>query len=409
MNKLPRRIAMLLLGTVFISAVWYLLRPAPLSVDVATISVGPLTVTASEDGVTRIRERYEVSTPLAGRVLRLTHNVGDAVSADETILARMEPTHPDLLDPRAVAQAQARVMAAQRRLEIARLELQTAKARAEHAETERVRLYQLRAQDAVSEAELNEATLASQLKSDAQRAAQYAIEIADYELELERSALLLTTADGSNEAGKMELEIPAPIHGRILRILHENTAVVPAGTVLMEIGDPQDLEILVDVLSRDAVRIKPGASVRILRWGGDVPLHGTVRHVEPSGFTKFSALGVEEQRVNVVIDLVESAESRQSLGDAYRVEAEITLWHADKILKIPTHSLFRIGDKWAAFLVRDGLAIQRELKIGQMNDREAEVIEGAIEGEIVIEYPGDNVRSGLRVQARLASEDRIKR
>lgn len=404
MYKLLRRIAMLLMGMIVISAAWFLLRPTPLSVDVAMISVGPLTVTANEDGVTRIRERYEVSTPLVGRVLRLTHNVGDAVSADETILARMEPTHPDLLDPRAVAQAQARVMAARRRLEIARLQLETAKAEAEHAETERVRLYQLRAQDAVSEAELNEATLASRLKSDAQRAAQYAIEIADYELELERSALLLTQADGAADQRKMELEIPAPINGRILRILHENTAVVPAGTVLMEIGDPHDLEILVDVLSRDAVRIKPGASVRILRWGGDVPLHGTVRYVEPSGFTKFSALGVEEQRVNVVIDLVESTESRQSLGDAYRVEAAITLWHADTILKIPTHSLFRIGDKWAAFFVSDGLAIQRELKIGQMNDREAEVIEGAIEGEIVIEYPGDNVRSDLRVQARVTSE-----
>lgn len=389
-----------LMGMVVMMVAWFLLRPAPLAVDLAMISVGPLTVTANEDGVTRIRERYEVSTPLAGRVLRLTHNVGDAVSADETILARMEPTHPDLLDPRAVAQAQARVKAAQRRLEIARLQLETAKAETDHAETERVRLYQLRDQDAVSEAELNQATLASRLKSDAQRAAQYAIEIADYELELEHAALLLTKADGSADAKEMELEIRAPINGRILRILHENTAVVPAGTVLMEIGDPQDLEILVDVLSRDAVRIKPGASVRIMRWGGDTPLHGSVRYVEPSGFTKFSALGVEEQRVNVVIDLIESAESRQSLGDAFRVEAEITLWHADSVVKIPTHSLFRIGDRWAAFFVSDDLAIQREVTIGQMNDREAAVIQGAVDGEYVIQYPGDNVRSGLRVVSK---------
>lgn len=389
-----------LMGMVVMMVAWFLLRPAPLAVDLAMISVGPLTVTANEDGVTRIRERYEVSTPLAGRVLRLTHNVGDAVSADETILARMEPTHPDLLDPRAVAQAQARVKAAQRRLEIARLQLETAKAETDHAETERVRLYQLRDQDAVSEAELNQATLASRLKSDAQRAAQYAIEIADYELELEHAALLLTKADGSADAKEMELEIRAPINGRILRILHENTAVVPAGTVLMEIGDPQDLEILVDVLSRDAVRIKPGASVRIMRWGGDTPLHGSVRYVEPSGFTKFSALGVEEQRVNVVIDLIESAESRQSLGDAFRVEAEITLWHADSVVKIPTHSLFRIGDRWAAFFVSDDLAIQREVTIGQMNGREAAVIQGDVDGEYVIQYPGDNVRSGLRVVSK---------
>ncbi len=404
-SKLLRRIAMLVISVFAIALAWFFLRPAPLPVDVASISAGPLVVTASEDGITRIRERYEVSTPLAGRVLRLTLNVGDSVTADETILARMEPTHPDLLDPRAVAQAQARVMAAQRRLEIARLQLETAKAEAEHAETERVRIYQLRNQDAVSETELNEATLAARLKSDAQRTAEYAIEIADYELELERSALLLTKADGSTAVANMELEIRAPINGRILRILHENTAVVPAGTVLMEIGDPQDLEILVDVLSRDAVRIKPGASVRILRWGGDAPLHGSVRYVEPSGFTKFSALGVEEQRVNVVIDLIEAADNRQSLGDAYRVEAEITLWQAESVLRIPTHSLFRVGDKWAAFFVRDGLAIQREVKIGQMNDREAELIDGAIVGETVIEYPGDNVRSGIRVQPRTANEN----
>ncbi|HBJ33256.1 MAG TPA: efflux transporter periplasmic adaptor subunit [Planctomycetaceae bacterium] len=404
MNQKLRRTAMLVMGAVFIAVAWLLLRPAPLLVDVALVSQGALTVTANEDGVTRIRERYEVSTPLAGRVLRLTHNVGDAVSADETILARMEPTHPDLLDPRAVAQAQARVMAAQRRLEIARLQLETAKAESQHAETERMRLYQLRDQDAVSESELNQATLTSRLKSDAQRTAQYTIEIADYELELERSALLLTKADGSTGPGKMELEIRAPINGRILRILHEDTAVIAAGTVLMEIGDPHDLEILVDVLSRDAVRINSGASVRILRWGGDAPLHGTVRYVEPSGFTKFSALGVEEQRVNVVIDLEEPAERRLQLGDAYRVETEIALWHADPVLKIPTHSLFRVGERWAAFFVIDGLAVQRELEIGKMNEREAEVLQGARVGDAVIEYPSDSIRSGLRVQASLARE-----
>jgi HlyD family secretion protein len=400
-NLLLRRTGWIALTTSVLFAVWYFMRPSPVPVDTAMIALGPLTVTANDSGVTRIRERYQVSTPLAGRVLRLTLDVGDAVKADETILARMEPTHPDLLDPRAVAQASARVMAAQRRLEVAKLHLETANAEAEHAETERARLYQLRLQEAISEAELNEVTLLARLKSDAQRAARYAIDIADYELELERAALLLTKGDDDDGNDKsMELEIHAPIHGRVLRILHENTAVVPAGTILMEIGDPHDLEVLVDVLSRDAVRIKPGAAVKIDRWGGDGPLSGTVRYVEPSGFTKFSALGVEEQRVNVVIDLNDPPENRLALGDAFRVEAEITLWHGESVLKIPTHALFRIGDRWAAFFVVDSAAVQRTLTIGQMNDREAEVIDGASPGEVVIEYPGNQIRQGVRVRPR---------
>lgn len=400
MNLLLRRIGWIALTASVLFAVWYFVRPSPVPVDMATIAVGPLTVTANDSGVTRIRERYQVSTPLAGRVLRLTLDVGDAVKADETILARMEPTHPDLLDPRAVAQASARVMAAERRLEVAKIQLETAIAQAEHAETERVRLYQLRNQDAISEAELNEATLLARLKSDAQRAARYAIDIADYELELERAALLLTKGDAGGNDKSMELKIHAPIDGRVLRILHENTAVVPAGTILMEIGDPYDLEVLVDVLSRDAVRIKAGAAVKIDRWGGDAPLSGTVRYVEPSGFTKFSALGVEEQRVNVVIDLNEPPENRPALGDAFRVEAEITLWHSESVLKIPTHALFRIGESWAAFFVVDSIAVERTLTIGQMNDREAEVIDGASAGEVVIEYPGNQIHRGVRVRPR---------
>lgn len=382
-----------------IAGIAWMLRPDPELVDIAEVTRGPLTVAAAEDGVTRIRERYEISTPLAGRLLRITLNVGDPVIADETVVARMEPTPPALLDPRAKAQARARVQAAERRLEVAKVSLESARAAANHAEAERVRLYQLRTQDAVSDAELQQAELLARLRSDERRSAEYTVEIAQYELELERAALILTEADADAEAVG-ELEIRAPIDGRVLRLYHENSLVIPAGTVLMEVGDPRDLELVVDVLSRDAVRIQPGADVTVRRWGGDEPLRGRVRYVEPSGFTKISALGVEEQRVHVVIDLDTPPEQRETLGDAYRVEAEITLWHADDVLRVPTSALFRVGDAWATFVVEDEVAQQRELRIGRMNDRLAEVHSGLHEGDLVIEYPGDQIRDGVRVARR---------
>jgi HlyD family secretion protein len=394
----------------------YLLQPDPVPVDMSVVSRGPLAVTAREDGLTRIRERYAISTPLTGRLMRITLDVGDPVSADQTVIARMEPTLPSLLDPRTLAQAQARVRAAERRLQVANVQLEAARAQADHAETERVRIYQSHQRGAASDAELQQAKLEARLRSDGRRAAEYSVEIAQYELELEKSALLLARGEGSgdthgdrddagdaaegNDSTEAELVIRAPIDGRVLRVHQENSAVIPAGTVLLEVGDPSDLELVVDVLSRDAVRIEPGAGVVVRRWGGDDPLHGSVRYIEPSGFTKFSALGVEEQRVNVVIDLVESPEQRQTLGDAFRVEAEITLWQTDAALLIPTSALFRQGQGWATFIVADGQARQREVEIGQMNPSLAEVLRGVDEGEWVIEYPGDRIHDGVRVAER---------
>ncbi len=395
-----RRVVWVLLAAVVLAAVVYLLQPDPVPVDLTVVSRGPLAVTAREDGLTRIRERYQISTPLAGRLLRIDLNVGDRVIADQTVVARMEPTLPSLLDPRTVAQAQARVRAAEGRLQVANLQLETTRAEADHAEAERARVYQLHRQNAASDVELRQAELEARLKANARRAAEYAIEIAQYETELEKAALLLTRGENADNAKETELVIRAPIDGRILRVQHESSAVIPAGTVLMEVGDPRDLELVVDVLSRDAVRIEPGAAVTVHRWGGDAPLHGHVRYVEPSGFTKFSALGVEEQRVNVVIDLVEPPEQRLALGDAFRVEAEITLWQTDDALTIPTSALFRSGDAWAAFVMIDNAAQLRQLDIGQMNDAMAEVIAGVDEGDVVIEYPGDRIQPGVRVVPR---------
>ncbi len=269
-------------------------------------------VRIEEDGRTRIRERYVVSTPLTGRLLRITFDVGDSVSAAETIVARMQATDSTLLDPRAVAQAKARVRAAERKLEAAKSDLTKVTVEMTFAENEMGRLRQLRARNAASDLEFAQKELLFRQETEEARSAGFAVDIAKYELELERAALMLTDPE-QRDNDEMELSIKAPIDGRILRIYQESTAVVIAGSPLMEVGDPSDLEIVADVLSRDAVRISAGDHVMLKHWGGDSPLQGRVRLIEPSGFTKLSALGVEEQRVNVIIDLSDPPESRKEL------------------------------------------------------------------------------------------------
>jgi HlyD family secretion protein len=257
------------------------------------------------------------------------------------------------------------------------------------------------------------------------RAAEHAHEIAKFELAQAKAALLRSrpTAEASDaqanstseeeEEGNGQTPAPypqqdpqwhfnilSPINGRVLRVFRESSGVVQAGDPLLEIGDPLDLEVEIDVLSRDAVKVKPGAPVLLEEWGGDRPLHGEVRLVEPSGFMKISTLGVEEQRVNVIVDLVDPPQTREALGDGFRVEARIVTAEANDVLKVPTSALFRVGDEWAVFRVENGVARQRTVKLGLQNGLEAEVREGLAEGEEVVTHPGDNVIDGRAVRAR---------
>lgn len=385
------------------------LRPQAALVDVARVDRGPLQVTVDEDGQTRIKERYIVSTPLAGQLQRIALKVGDPVVANQTILARMQPTDPSLLDPRAVAQARARVKAAEQRLEAARAELNKAEAAVNFAEVEMGRVRQLHRENAVSQRELDERVLQFRLETEEARAAAFGVDIAEYELELERAALLLTDPAAQSESAgdpeaaadaAMELQIRAPINGRVLRLYQESAGVLTAGEALMELGDPTDLEIVADVLSVDAVRVEPGADVIIDHWGGDRPLAGRVRIVEPSGFTKISALGVEEQRVNVIIDLVDPPEARSSLGDGFRVETRIVTWQRDSTLRVPTSALFRVDDQWQVFTIRDGLAQPVAVEIGVNNGITAQLLGGLDEGDAVIVHPSDAVQASAAVEPR---------
>ena len=414
MKSLVRRILLILFVAALAGVLVYGMWPAPVEADLAKVVRGSIRETVDQDGRTRLRERYIVSAPLAGRLMRISLDPGDEVEAGETLVASIEPRDPELLDARSLLQAEANVKAAEARLERTTPLLEEATANLEYAEADLRRVQQARAASAgaVTQNELENKEMLRRTRAALVRSAQHAQEIAQFELDQARAALLRSRpqeeSPGNGERSapypaqdpQWHFEIPAPINGRVLRVFQESSAVVAAGTQLLEIGDPADLEIEIDVLSRDAVKIKPGAPVLLEEWGGEKPLRGEVRLVEPSGFTKISTLGVEEQRVNVIVDLVDPPQVREALGDGFRVEARIVIAEADDVLKAPSNALFRVGDEWAVFRVEDGVARQRIVKLGLQNGLEAEVVEGLAEGDEVVSHPGDNVVDGTRVRSR---------
>lgn len=374
------------------------LRRAPARVDLAKVSRSTLIVTVDEDGRTRVKDRYVVFTPLAGRMERIPLKSGDAIDAGKTILASIEPSDPALLDARAQAETEARVKAAEAALARAEPQVRAANASLELAQVEFERIREAQAANAMSDIELDQKRLTVVMRKEEASAATFARQIAAFELEQAKAALVRTHADGTQDA--IKFQIPAPITGRILRVLRDSAGAVASGTPLLEVGDTSRLEIEVDVLSQDAVRIPAGAQVIIERWGGDAPLRGRVRLVEPSGFLKISALGVEEQRVNIIIDFLDEPAARAALGDGYRVEARIIVDEVRDALICPSGALFRSAGGWAAFKVEGGTARLTPVTIGRRNDREVEVLKGLSENDEVVVYPSDRVEDGAPVKAR---------
>jgi HlyD family secretion protein len=354
-------------------------------------------VTVNQDGKTRVRDRYVVSAPLQGQLQRIVLKASDPIAIGQMQLAIIEPNLPEFLDPREEAQAEAKVKAAESASQRAIPLQKAAEAEAALARTELERLTRLRG--SVSHLEYEAAEQRERIAAQNLRAAEFAARIADFELEMARAILIRSKPRSPGETPP-RLEILAPVSGQVLRVFQESATVVQPGTRLLEVGNPIDLEAEIDVLSVDAVKVRPGARVILEHWGGSVPLTGIVRVVEPSAFTKVSALGVEEQRVYVIVDFVDPPEKRPTLGDAYRVEARIIVWESDDALKVPAGSLFRRGEEMAVYVMSNGRAEERRVKIGQRNDTEAEVIEGLSEGERVVLYPGDRVTSGVRIKPR---------
>jgi HlyD family secretion protein len=402
MNRVKRLLWPALFVLLVAAGLGYALWPRPLPADIAGIARGPLAVVVADDGETRVRDLYVVSAPLPGRVLRFGGKVGDAVRADETVLATIVPTDPAFLDPRARAQQQAVVSAAGAAKALAEAELRRQLAELDFARAEFRRTGELHQRGIVAQAARDRAEMEVRTHEAAVGTARAALRQREFELATARATLMIPTPEGHASAAKDSccFAVKSPVAGRVLRVHQESEAVVAAGAPLVEVGDPGNLEIVVDLLSNEAVKVAPGDAARILRWGGPDALNGRVRRVEPFGRTKVSALGIEEQRVDVVIDFTDPPERWERLGHGYRVDVEIVVWQAADVLQVPIGAMFRQGDSWMVFAVRDGRAEPRRVEIGKVNDRVAEVRDGLKEGDRVIVNPSDRIGAGTLVIAR---------
>jgi len=355
------------------------LRPMPSQVETATVQFGPLNASVSEEGKTRIRQRYVVSAPISGNLRRIALKPGAEVVAGETALAVIDPLPASPLDPRTRALTVAR-------RDTAAAQLEKSRANLDLSQRELRRFEQMAASNTLSTQDLESARMRELAAARDLANAEGILRLAEAELEANSDAV----------PGQPTVII-AQNSGRILSVLQESTRPVSQGTPLLTIGDPSDLEVVVEMLSRDGAALPPQARVEIEQWGGPRPLEGRVRLVEPAAFTKISALGVEEQRVNVVVDIVTPLAERRSLGDNYRVENRVLLWEKERVLKIPSSGLFRHGNDWGAYVIRDGRAELVSVRAGHNGGREMEILSGLAEGEQVILYPGDRIHPGQRV------------
>lgn len=447
-----KRFVWLCILTGIVAAVVYGFMPKPILVDTAIVSRGTLSVTVAEDGKTRVRDRFVISAPLAGRLHRIKVRAGDPVSLPVPVerladkpddsepvngnghgdpppeaittsfspgaspaieLAIIDPIDPSLLDSRQIAQAELRVKALESGLQSASAVKAKASVASEWAKLDLDRRAGLSGKGANTKQELEDAQMLLRSRTEDLNSAKFAEQTAKYDLDLARAALLRSKPLAPEDVEKWQLRLQSPIDGLVMKVLQESETIVQQGTPLLEVGDPRDLEIDIEVLSTDAVKIRPGQTVRLKHWGGEKPLLAHVRLVEPSGYLKLSALGVEEQRVHVIAQFDTPYAERPTLGDGYRVEAEVVIWEKDDVLKVPTGALFRdkgaaqatsadkpTADIWAVFVVEKGQAVKRRIEVGRRNGLEAEVLNGLSETDLVIVHPSDRIQSQIQVQPR---------
>ena len=376
----------------------YAFLPNAVPVETAKVAKGKLAVTVQEEGKTRVKDRFTVSSPVAGIAGRIDLEVGERVSRGQALVT-IEPAPPPFLDLRRLEGAQAKVDAARAAVESAKERERAAAAREEYARASLERTKKLYESKFASQDALEAAESAARQEAAALRSAEFAVKVSESELEAARAELLSSTAKGAGNP-KERVPVLSPVDGEVLAVLHKSEGAVREGELLLAIGDPRSLEVEVDVLSADAVRIRPGQRVLFTRWGGEGTLEGKVETVEPAGFTKVSALGVEEQRVLVIAEITSPVERWAGLGDGYRLEASFLLWEGDEVLQVPSGALFRQGDGWASFSVENGKARVRPVQVGKRNGLTAEVLSGLSEGDSVIVHPSEQIRDGTRVRAR---------
>lgn len=399
MNKPTKRILLILLGILATGLLALAFRPQPMLVEVAEVTRGHFEQIVEDDGKTRVRERYVVSAPLAGKLRRIELKAGDKVNRG-ALLALIEPSIPALLDVRTERELTERLGAAEAGKQRSAATVARAQATLDKSRADLARARKLAASGFVSPTQVEQAELELKVNVRELEAAQFAEHAAGHDVETARAALMRAREGTSGKPSGRRWEVHSPVAGQVLKVIQESETAVAIGAPLLEIGDPADLEVVVDLLSTDAVQVRPGNAVRIERWGRAEPLEGRVRRVEPSAFTKISALGVEEQRVNVVIDLNPPAGKWQSLGDGFRVDARIIVASLDNVVKVPVAALFRAGDQWAVFTISGGRASKRTVDLARRGSLEAMVADGLQPGEKVIVHPGDAVKEGSRVKVR---------
>jgi HlyD family secretion protein len=389
-----------ILALAVVAGLFYAFRPQPVLVDLQDVGRGPLLVTVDDEGETRVEDVFVISTPLTGRVLRIESDVGDPVVANKTLVAEVEPADPEFLDVRSEARAEAELRAAEAARTLATAEVKRAEAELSYAASELDRARTLIRKDWISKAKLEDAERLYETRQAEVETARAALEMREHELEVAHALLLSPSEAREAHDGCDCIPIHSPVDGVVLRVLHENEGVVSAGDPLLEVGDPNSLEVVVDLLSEDAVKVRPGQRVILDDWGGATPLEGKVRRVEPYGFTKVSALGIEEQRVNVIVDFVDPSEYRGRLGHGFRVEARIVLWENDDVLQVPQAALFRDHGNWSVYVDDNGRALLREVTVGHSNGLKAEVVDGLSEGERIVLYPSNRIEPGVRIAER---------
>lgn len=388
-----RRLITAALGLMVLALIVWAFLPRPVEVEVAEVAPRTIDVVVEEQGEARIREVFTVSATIAGKLQRISLHAGDPVIADETVVAVIGPAAPALLDARARAVAEATAAAAGAAVDLAQAQVTQAEATLEFTTSEADRALALYERSAIAKRLLDNAVLARRTSQAALDSARANLAVRLRELESAEAVLASAEANGADNCC---VELRAPVSGRVLRVLTESEQVVQPGTPILEIGNPENLEVMVELLSRDAVRVREGAEARITGWGGE-PIRARVTRIEPSARTKVSALGIDEQRVEVVLTLEGAPEAWRLLGHGFRVVTRISIWRGDDVLSIPVGALFRDGSDWAAYVLRDGRARLQVITLGERNEDHAQVVAGLTAGQQVILHPSDLVADGARV------------
>lgn len=403
-NKMPyarvKRLIKVVLANVFIGLLIFAFIPEKLQVDITSVEKGDLTIFVEGEGKTRIHDIYTIYTPIDGRVTRIESNSGDVVAAGKTIIANMYPANPAFLDKRSEIQAKADINGAEAALSLSSSRVRQAQAQLIFDRSEYKRTQELFIKNIVSTAELERSENRLTMQKAEKETAIANRALMESRLNAAQAKLLQPESIDEMKSEMCQICIYSPVDGHVLRILHKSESIIPVGTALVEIGDPKDLEVIIEMLSTNAVKINVGDKAFITRWGGTEDLAARVKVIEPSGFTKISALGVEEQRVNVILALTDPYDKWQSLGDAFRVEAEIVIDNIKNVNKVPLSALFRQNGNWSVFKVIDGTTVLQAVTVGKRDNFFTEIIDGLNVGEQIITHPNNSIEVGISVIQR---------